>query len=105
MTIPGTVTEAAREVPGDAPEVAVNPEPREVEACLVAIPGVRDAAVIGRRGHDGESHLAAYVVPGPDLPDIASLMRMADKTMQAVKREGGGVRLYEPDSNDGDGSV
>ena len=53
----------------------------------------------------GASIGLVIAVPGPDLPDIASLMRMADKTMQAVKREGGGVRLYEPDSNDGDGSV
>ena len=40
------------------------------------------------------------VVPGPDLPDNASLMRLADKTMQAVKRGGGGVRLSDPDSPD-----
>ncbi len=35
-------------------------------------------------------------MPGPDLPDNASLMKQADVTMQSVKREGGGVRLYEP---------
>lgn len=56
-------------------------EPREVEACLVTIPGVRDAAVIGRRGHDGESHLAAYVVPGPDLPPAAELRRRLAQTL------------------------
>ena len=56
-------------------------EPREVEACLVAIPGVRDAAVIGRQGHDGESHLAAYVVPGPDLPPAAELRRRLAQTL------------------------
>src|SRR6478735_9371885 len=53
----------------------------------------------------GASIGLVIAVPGPDLPDIASLMRMADKTMQAVKRDGGGVRLYEPDSDDGDGPV
>ena len=36
------------------------------------------------------------VEPGPDLPDNASLMKQADVTMQSVKRDGGGVRLYEP---------
>ncbi len=53
----------------------------------------------------GASIGLVIALPGPDLPDIASLMGMADKTMQAVKRDGGGVRLYEPDSDDGDGSV
>ena len=28
-------------------------------------------------------------------------MRIADRTMQAVKRDGGGVRLYDPDSHIG----
>jgi diguanylate cyclase (GGDEF)-like protein len=53
----------------------------------------------------GASIGLVIAVPGPDLPDIASLMDMADKTMQAVKREGGGVRLYEPDSDARDGPV
>jgi hypothetical protein len=41
------------------------------------------------------------VVPAPDLPGNASLMKVADMTMQAVKRDGGGVRLFEPDSQVG----
>jgi len=41
------------------------------------------------------------VVPGPNLPDNATLMRIADKTMQEVKRDGGGVRLFDPDSHPG----
>ena len=48
----------------------------------------------------GASIGLVIVVPGPDLPDNASLMRLADKTMQAVKRDGGGVRLSDPDSPD-----
>lgn len=38
------------------------------------------------------------VIVGPQagLPDNASLMKLADATMQAVKREGGGVRIYDP---------
>jgi hypothetical protein len=45
------------------------------------------------------------VVPGPELPDNASLMRQADKTMQRVKRAGGGVRLYDPGAPDDDRSA
>jgi len=41
------------------------------------------------------------VVPGPNLPDNATLMRIADKTMQEVKRDGGGVRLFDPNSHPG----
>ena len=43
----------------------------------------------------GASIGLVIVVPAPDLPDNASLMRIADLTMQAVKRDGGGVRLFE----------
>ena len=43
----------------------------------------------------GASIGLVIVVPAPDLPDNASLMRIADLTMQAVKRGGGGVRLFE----------
>ena len=43
----------------------------------------------------GASIGLVIVVPAPDLPDNASLMRIADATMQAVKRDGGGVRLFE----------
>ena len=50
----------------------------------------------------GASIGLVIVVPGPDLPDNASLMRQADKTMQRVKRAGGGVRLYDPDAPDDD---
>lgn len=46
----------------------------------------------------GASIGLVIVVPAPDLPDNASLMRIADATMQAVKRDGGGVRLFEADS-------
>ena len=56
-------------------------------------PVVTSAAVV----EVGASIGLVIVVPGPDLPDNASLMRLADKTMQEVKRDGGGVRLYEPD--------
>ena len=45
----------------------------------------------------GASIGLVIVEPGPDLPDNASLMKLADVTMQSVKREGGGVRLFESD--------
>jgi hypothetical protein len=49
----------------------------------------------------GASIGLVIVVPAPDLSDNASLMRIADLTMPAVKRDGGGVRLFEPDSHVG----
>ena len=59
-------------------------------------PVVTSAAVV----EVGASIGIVIVVAGPDLPDNASLMRQADKTMQQVKRAGGGVRLYDPDPRD-----
>jgi GGDEF domain-containing protein len=47
----------------------------------------------------GASIGLVIVVPAPDLPDNAELMRIADRTMQAVKREAGacvGSRLRRP---------
>ena len=43
----------------------------------------------------GASIGLVIVTPGPGLPDNASLMDRADVTMQAVKKAGGGVRLYK----------
>jgi amino acid adenylation domain-containing protein len=40
-------------------------EPGEVEAALLAHPGVREAAVVLRAGSAGEQVLAAYAVPAP----------------------------------------
>jgi diguanylate cyclase (GGDEF)-like protein len=51
----------------------------------------------------GASIGLVMVVPGPDLPDNASLMKLADVTMQAIKRDGGGVRLCEPTRRSRDG--
>ncbi|MFL5678064.1 MAG: GGDEF domain-containing protein [Chloroflexota bacterium] len=48
----------------------------------------------------GASIGLVMVVPGPHLPSNEVLMKQADLTMQAVKRAGGGVRLYEPDDDD-----
>ncbi|HET9382615.1 MAG TPA: amino acid adenylation domain-containing protein [Streptomyces sp.] len=49
-------------------------EPAEVRAALTALPGVRDAAVVARRDHHGESELVAYVVPAaPGDDDLARL--------------------------------
>ena len=61
-------------------------------------PVVTSAAVV----EVGASIGLVIVVAGPDLPDNASLMRQADRTMQRVKRAGGGVRLYDPDAPDDD---
>jgi diguanylate cyclase (GGDEF)-like protein len=47
----------------------------------------------------GASIGLVIVPPGPG-PSIEVLMKQADTTMQAVKRAGGGVRLYEPDDED-----
>jgi acyl carrier protein len=38
-------------------------EPGEVETALRAHPGVRESAVVARRGGDGETRLVAYLVP------------------------------------------
>jgi amino acid adenylation domain-containing protein len=50
-------------------------EPHEIEVRLAAIPGVREAAVAARTARDGESYLAAYVVPGEGMPSLADLRR------------------------------
>jgi GGDEF domain-containing protein len=47
----------------------------------------------------GASIGIVIVVPQPGLPDNRSLMKLADATMQAVKRDGGGVRVYDPYSS------
>ena len=44
----------------------------------------------------GASIGIVIVGPQPGLPDNPSLMKLADATMQAVKRDGGGVRVYDP---------
>jgi diguanylate cyclase (GGDEF)-like protein len=44
----------------------------------------------------GASIGLVIVLPGPHLPENAILMKQADVTMQAIKRGGGGVRLYDP---------
>ncbi|MFL5712355.1 MAG: GGDEF domain-containing protein, partial [Chloroflexota bacterium] len=49
----------------------------------------------------GASIGLVIVAPGPRLPSNEVLMKQADSTMQKVKRAGGGVRLYEPDDDEG----
>jgi amino acid adenylation domain-containing protein len=46
-------------------------DPGEIEAALIAHPGVREAAVIARQSADGEKQLAAYLAPTslPGRPD------------------------------------
>ncbi|WP_392667940.1 AMP-binding protein [Streptomyces sp. LN785] len=51
-------------------------EPGEIEAVLAAVPGVRQAAVIGR-GEDRTTALDAYVVPDPDRPVDTAVLRAA----------------------------
>jgi amino acid adenylation domain-containing protein/thioester reductase-like protein len=48
-------------------------EPAEVENALVACPGVKRAAVIGRPGSDGSLKLVAYVVCDTSRPDPEGL--------------------------------
>ncbi|HEX2188309.1 MAG TPA: amino acid adenylation domain-containing protein [Longimicrobiaceae bacterium] len=49
-------------------------EPREVEAALAGLPGVRDAAVVARSDSRGVTRLAGYVVPEPGAsPEPAAL--------------------------------
>ena len=53
----------------------------------------------------GASIGLVIVVPGPGLASNETLMKDADRTMQAVKRAGGGVRLFEPGPTDGSSST
>lgn len=48
-------------------------EPAEVENALVATPGVKRAAVVGRPMQDGSTCLVAYVVCNPEAPDNETL--------------------------------
>ncbi|HEX2188742.1 MAG TPA: non-ribosomal peptide synthetase, partial [Longimicrobiaceae bacterium] len=50
-------------------------EPGEVEAALVAHPGVREAAVAAHEDDTGEARLVAYVVEEADAPDDAPELR------------------------------
>ncbi|GGW82893.1 non-ribosomal peptide synthetase/type I polyketide synthase [Streptomyces lomondensis] len=43
-------------------------EPGEVQAALMALPAVRDAAVLPRRDRHGDTELVAYVVPAEPTP-------------------------------------
>jgi amino acid adenylation domain-containing protein len=56
-------------------------EVREIEACLVTIPGVRDSAVRGWSGRDGETYLAAYVVTDRHRPPFAEMRRRLAETL------------------------
>ncbi|MDI5966349.1 MupA/Atu3671 family FMN-dependent luciferase-like monooxygenase, partial [Streptantibioticus silvisoli] len=53
-------------------------EPGEVTHALLSLPGVRDAAVLGRRDADGDARLVAYLVPA-EPPD-------ADMETDAIPR-------------------
>jgi amino acid adenylation domain-containing protein/thioester reductase-like protein len=49
-------------------------EPGEIESALVGHPGIREAAIVSRRGADGETSLVAYVAGEPDgAPSTAEL--------------------------------
>jgi amino acid adenylation domain-containing protein len=50
-------------------------EPGEVEACLRAYPGMRDAAVLALADASGDRSLVAYLVPGPGRPPAVSDLR------------------------------
>ncbi|WP_420126115.1 amino acid adenylation domain-containing protein [Longimicrobium sp.] len=59
-------------------------EPGEIEAVLVADPGVRDAVVVARADASGERVLAAYVVPrGDGAADAAALRRRLQERLPA----------------------
>ncbi|MCW8101039.1 amino acid adenylation domain-containing protein [Streptomyces tauricus] len=64
-------------------------EPGEVEAALVAHPGVAQAAVVLREDRPGDRRLVAYAVPAGELPDTAELRghlgeRLPDYMVPAV---------------------
>ena len=56
-------------------------EPGEVEAALLAEPGVREAVVVGREAERGSKRLIAYVVPTPGarIEGTALRLRLAER--------------------------
>ncbi|MBD2779983.1 amino acid adenylation domain-containing protein, partial [Xenorhabdus szentirmaii] len=50
-------------------------EPGEIEAQLLACPGVREALVITREENNGDKRLVAYVIPQPDVTLDANELR------------------------------
>ena len=62
-------------------------------------PVVTSAGIVEVGGSIG----IVIIEPQPGLPDNRALMDLADATMQAVKRAGGGVRVYDLHSASGSG--
>jgi diguanylate cyclase (GGDEF)-like protein len=62
-------------------------------------PVVTSAGIVEVGGSIG----IVIIEPQPGLPDNRALMALADATMQAVKRAGGGVRVYDLHSTSGSG--
>ncbi|MEA2589293.1 MAG: hypothetical protein QOH66_2220, partial [Actinomycetota bacterium] len=58
-------------------------EPGEIEAALMAIPGIDRAAVVTREQVSGSRRLVAYVVPAPgtETPDVATLRSALGATL------------------------
>ncbi|MFM9926614.1 amino acid adenylation domain-containing protein [Variovorax sp. H27-G14] len=52
-------------------------EPAEVEAALLAQPGVRQAVVLAPSGPGGDATLSAFVVPGPELAPASARTALA----------------------------
>ncbi|MFJ8104841.1 amino acid adenylation domain-containing protein [Streptomyces sp. NPDC096132] len=58
--------------------------PAEVESALLAVPGVRDAAVVGQVLRDGTRRLVAHVVPDGPAPAVAALRAHLRPTLPAA---------------------
>ncbi|WP_349368670.1 amino acid adenylation domain-containing protein [Salinarimonas sp.] len=62
--------------------------PAEVTACLLRLPGIRDAFVTAQSGHGGEPVLTAWIMPSSAGVDETQLARHARETMPSHLRPG-----------------
>ena len=67
----------------------VNVHPEDVEAVLSRMPGVRDSAVVGAAGPDGEPRVHAVILSDGDSADPDHLLREANRQLEPHQRISG----------------